>query len=129
MRNGWRIRFWRFYCGSEKNNHLTLNRKLFLYVSWEQTIHYNNQTIAAERCDLLFVKVYKYFKIIAIFNFLAIVCFNVDGIFDRRSHFVSNLIAYIAVRLAWEKMVDIGTYCRRRQYMLYGDNVCRKYRH
>ena len=102
MRNWWRIRFWRFYCGSEKVNHLTLNRKLFLntlYVSWEQTIYNNNQIKEAERCDPLFLIVYKYFKITAIFNFLAIVCFNVDGIFDRLSQFVSNLIAYIVVRL------------------------------
>ena len=38
-------------------------------------------------------------------------------------------LLHILSPLQPEKRINIGTYCRRRQYMLKGDDICHRYRH
>ena len=62
-------------------------------------------------------------------EFAAAINFNINGIFCSRRQLISKFKAHIVASMAREKSIDIGIYCRRRQYMLKDDNMFREYRY
>ena len=104
------------------NIFLNLNRKRSLntlFFPWEETIHDYYQLCKAESCDfIIFNRIYKYFKIIAFFKFLAIVCFNSDALFCCWWQSVKVSVPHILSSFWPEKKNG------RYWHTVAGDNTC-----